>query len=150
MRFAHYVLLFPLFASSLFAAENYGVLPTIKAASPLAQAVKNFDGKNSSTKEIAVTGTVEKLCQEKGCWMVIKDGDTQVRVTFKNYGFFVKPTVMGKAVTAQGVLIQKDISKAEAIHYLVDQGMSRQEAEKVGVAKKEMTFVASGVVVSGA
>jgi cytochrome c-type biogenesis protein CcmE len=110
-------------------------------------AVEQF-GK-SAQGEIAVSGTVEKLCQEKGCWMIIKDGSTEVRVTFKDYGFFVKPSVMGKSITAQGNLVQKETSKAEAVHYLMDQGMSRKEAEKKGEAKKELTFVATGVAVKG-
>ena len=38
---------------------------------------------------VKIEGQVTEVCQAKGCWMILVDGETYARVTFENYGFFV-------------------------------------------------------------
>ena len=78
---------------------SYGAGVKSKARMPLAQAVaeKKF---NTS---IALTATVAEVCQVKGCWMILLDGDTKVRVTFKDYGFFMPKDLAGAKVVVEGV-----------------------------------------------
>ncbi|MSR62615.1 MAG: DUF4920 domain-containing protein [Planctomycetes bacterium] len=42
---------------------------------------------NGST--LAVEGTVDQVCAKKGCWMTLKSGAREMRITFEDYGFFV-------------------------------------------------------------
>ena len=77
--------------------------------------------------------------------MVVKDGNQSVRVSFKDYGFFVDESLLGKTLRAEGVLKTKKMSKSEVAHYLEDEGLSKAEADKKAVAKTTYRFVASGL-----
>lgn len=55
---------------------------------------KMGDQQEMATK---VTGTVESVCQVKGCWMKVKmDNGETMRVMFKDYAFFVPKDIAGK------------------------------------------------------
>ncbi len=69
---------------------------------------------------VRVSGTVEAVCQKKGCWMVIKDGDTQARVLVKDHGFAIPMDGKGKAATVEGTLEAKDLSEANVAHLKQD------------------------------
>ena len=45
-------------------------------------------------KSSIVEARVAKVCQKKGCFFIAQDGDAIVRVSFKDYAFFV-PTDIG-------------------------------------------------------
>ena len=95
-----------------------------------------------------VTGTVESVCQAKGCWMKVKTGDGQtMRVTFKDYGFFVPKDIVGKTVVMEGTAETTTTPVAELRHYAEDAGKSKAEIEKITEPEKAVTFVADGVIV---
>lgn len=122
----------------------WGEKITLKKEVPLSVAVEN-EALSSGKKEILLTGVAAKICKKKGCWMIIEDKGRSTRVTFKDYGFFVDDSLVGKKILAQGFLKKKLVSKKDAVHYLVDEGMDPAKAEKVGKEKLTYTFVASGV-----
>lgn len=95
-----------------------------------------------------VTGTVESVCKAKGCWMkvVTAEGET-MRVTFKDYGFFVPKDIEGKTVVFSGEAKMKTTSVAELKHFAEDAGKSKEEIAKITQPKRELTFVADGVIV---
>ena len=101
------------------------------------------DGHVNNTANIKAT--VTEVCQVKGCWMKLKDGDHEIRVTFKDYGFFVPSSLAGKEVIIQGVLKEEVISEADRRHYAQDAGASEEEIEKIKGDAKEYTFEATGV-----
>ncbi|MCU0339700.1 MAG: DUF4920 domain-containing protein [Spirosomaceae bacterium] len=95
-----------------------------------------------------VAGTVESVCQAKGCWMKVVTADGQtMRVTFKDYGFFVPKDIAGKTVVFEGEAKMKTTSVAELKHYAEDAGKSKEEIAKITQPKHELTFVADGVIV---
>lgn len=95
-----------------------------------------------------VKGVVLEVCQAKGCWMTIEKGDgTKMRVTFKDYGFFVPKDISGKTVVLEGVAKVTVTSVEELRHYAEDAGKSEAEIKKITEPKKELTFEASGVIV---
>lgn len=95
-----------------------------------------------------VLGVVESVCQVKGCWMKVKMPDGQsMRVTFKDYGFFVPKDLAGKTVVFEGIAKTKTTSVDELKHYAEDAGKSKEEIEKITEPKTELTFVANGVLV---
>jgi hypothetical protein len=60
-------------------------------------------------KTIATRGTVTRVCQERGCWMAIKDGASNAVVRMHGHSFFVPTTSSGKQARVEGtVLLMKD------------------------------------------
>ena len=102
----------------------------------------------SQTKEIQVEGEVESVCQAAGCWMKIKlaDGKT-MRVTFKDYGFFVPKDLAGTKVIFKGEPKVTTTPVSELKHYAADAGKSRKEIDAITEPLTELTFVADGVLV---
>ncbi len=98
--------------------------------------------------EAKVTGTVESVCQVKGCWMKVKmaDGET-MRVMFKDYSFFVPKDIAGKTVIFQGEAQKKTVPVEHLKHYALDAGKSQEEIAKITEPKDELTFIAEGVIV---
>ncbi|MCY7356251.1 MAG: DUF4920 domain-containing protein [Rudanella sp.] len=95
-----------------------------------------------------VQGTVASVCKVKGCWMEVKtDEGKTMRVTFKDYGFFVPKDIAGKQVVFEGVAQQTTTSVADLKHYAEDAGKSKAEIAKITEPEKALTFVADGVIV---
>jgi len=60
-------------------------------------------------KTIATQGTVSKVCQERGCWMAIKDDTGTATIRMHGHAFFVPTTSSGKHARVQGtVMLTKD------------------------------------------
>ncbi|CCH01009.1 hypothetical protein FAES_3000 [Fibrella aestuarina BUZ 2] len=117
-----------------------------KGAIPAAQLASNLG--NKAEAKTKVEGTVESVCQMKGCWMKLKTADGQtMRVTFKDYGFFVPKDISGKTVVVEGVAKQTTTPVSELRHYAEDAGKSKEEIAKITEPEKAITFVADGVIV---
>lgn len=130
-------------ATDTRAVKKYGAGVKSPERTPLAQAVST---KKFNTT-IAVTATVTEVCQVKGCWMILVDGDTKVRVTFKDYGFFMPKDLAGKKVVVEGVLSEEVLSEKDARHYAEDAGKSKAEIAKIKGDQRELGFEATGVLV---
>ena len=90
-----------------------------------------------------IKGTVQEVCQSKGCWMRLKNDQNQsIRVTFKDYGFFVPKDIAGREVILEGVALQMELEEDMAKHYADDAGKAYEER-----ITKEVSIVASGVLV---
>lgn len=90
-----------------------------------------------------VRGTIEEVCQMKGCWMTLRnDEGANVRVTFKDYGFFVPKDISGSEVIIEGVASQEVLDEDVARHYAEDGGKEYDES-----MRNTITFVAKGVLV---
>jgi hypothetical protein len=96
-----------------------------------------------SGKTVKTEGTVSSVCQEKGCWMILKSGDQSVRITFKDYGFFVPKDAAGATAVMEGVFTLKTVPEATAKHYAKETPGGKPDAIKGD--QKELSFLASGV-----
>lgn len=108
--------------------------------------LKNLMG---DKKEFAVklTAPVGSVCQKKGCWMELVAADSStMRVTFKDYGFFVPKDAQGKTATVLGVAKVEETSVADLKEYAKDDGKSAAEIDAIKEPKRELVFEASGVV----
>ena len=96
---------------------------------------------------VVIEGLVETACQNKGCWMQVvpEAGKAGMRVTFKDYGFFVPKDSKGWTARMEGAVAVKTLSKEEADH-LAGEGAKLNRAED-GTAR-EVSFVATGVVLT--
>ncbi|MEA2465599.1 MAG: hypothetical protein QOJ98_3346 [Acidobacteriota bacterium] len=134
-----------LFASTAFAGDvvtRGAAIPKDAKAIPLAQVLESPD---AYTKEpVVVEGVIAAACTRKGCWMQLAPSDEEhgVRVTFKDYGFFIPLDAKGMKARAEGVAVVKTLSKADADH-LEEEG-AKLERREDGTAL-EVSFVANGV-----
>lgn len=94
---------------------------------------------------VVVEGVIAKACTNKGCWMEIvpEAGKPGVRVTFKDYGFFVPLDSKGLKARAEGVTAIKTLSKERADH-LESEGAAKFKRNADGTVD-EVSFVAQGV-----
>jgi hypothetical protein len=107
----------------------------------LAELQKNPDA--WSGKTVQTEGTVSAVCAHRGCWMNLGEGARAVRVTFKDYGFFVPKDGAGSIVTIEGVFSVRTIPEATAKHYAEETPGGKPEAVKGD--QKELSFEATGV-----
>lgn len=116
-------------------------------ATPMAAVIGNST--ENQGQRMVLTGTVEKVCKAKGCWMTLNTGDESMRVTFKDYGFFVPLDCEGREVVVDGLFDVKELSVEEARHFLEDEG-DMEGAAAITEPVKEYSFVADGVLMKKA
>jgi len=102
-----------------------------------------------SVDNVKIEATIEKTCKMKGCWMkVTTPHGNSMRVTFKDYGFFVpKEGQEGKKAIIQGQLKQTETSIETLRHMAQDEGKPQEEIDKITTPKAEYKFVATGVLI---
>ncbi|WP_375578561.1 DUF4920 domain-containing protein [Marivirga tractuosa] len=93
-----------------------------------------------------VEAKVTEVCQAKGCWMKVDlpNGET-MRVTFKDYGFFMPKDLAGKSVKMIGTAKIEATDVETLKHFAEDGGESEEEIAKIIEPKMDYKFVASGV-----
>lgn len=98
--------------------------------------------------EAKVVANIVSVCQVKGCWMQVDMGNGEVmRVTFKDYGFFVPLDATGKTVVMEGEASRKTTSVEMLRHYAEDAGKSEAELAAITEPETKLAFVATGVIV---
>ncbi|WP_297337434.1 DUF4920 domain-containing protein [Algoriphagus sp.] len=106
------------------------------------------DVENKGFSEGVIQGEIKEVCASKGCWLTmdLPNGES-MRVTFKNYGFFVPTNSQGFPVLLKGVgtLVETDVETLR--HYAEDEGKSPKEIEAITQPKKEITFEAEAVII---
>ncbi len=131
-------------------AGGYGmVISAEKAMSceALIAAMKGSSEKGTAETPAKIQGTVTAACQMSGCWMKMDCGaGNPMRVTFKDYGFFVPKDLAGKQVVVQGVAMKKEVSVETLRHFAKDEGKSEAEIASITEPAWEYEFVADGVL----
>lgn len=98
-------------------------------------------GAGNVGETVRVEARVSQVCRKKGCFFVAVDGDTTVRVSFKDYGFFVPTDVSGKRVMFVGEVVEKELTPEQAEHFAEDMG----EASAAVAPAKTYEIVATAV-----
>lgn len=102
---------------------------------------------NGPEYETAVRGKITEVCQQKGCWLKIDLGNGEaMRVSFKDYAYFVPKDISGKEVIIKGKAYFETISVEDQKHYLEDAGRPESEIAAVSEPKNELAFEATGVL----
>ena len=70
-----------------------------------------------------------------------------IMVKFKDYKFFMPKDIVGKDVVLEGEASYKEVSVKQLKHYAKDAGKSEADIEKIKESKKELQFVAKGVLI---
>jgi uncharacterized protein DUF4920 len=118
--------------------QHFGNPFQLAAAEPLAGVAGKTD-----KRVVQVRGTVDAVCQARGCWMVLKDGDVTARV-FTHAGNFFLPigTNRGRAAVVEGELEARTVSESFAKHLEQDRG---GDPAKVQGDQKELVIQATSV-----
>jgi hypothetical protein len=119
---------------------HFGAAFAVAESKPLAAVLAS----TVPTTPVKVTGTVGKVCQKKGCWMVITDGEVTARVLVADHAFAIPMDGEGKAAIVEGTLEVKDLSEANVAHLKQD-GDSTLEGEG---ARQEFFLHATAVELS--
>jgi len=102
--------------------------------------------KKTAALNTTVKGEVENVCLKKGCWMTIKNPTGEaMRVTFKDYAFFMPMDCHNQTVTFKGKAYQDTTSVEMLQHYAEDEGLPQAEINKITEPKVEIAFEATGV-----
>lgn len=94
---------------------------------------------------ITVRGTIDAVCQEEGCWMVIRDGDRYLRMTFADEAFTVPLDAKGE-VLVEGIVRDDAIDEAQAKAVAPTIGMTPQAVAAMQGDQRVPMMVATGVL----
>lgn len=97
---------------------------------------------------VTMKSTIVTNCQHSGCWMDLDLGTDQVvKVTFKDYAFFVPLDSKGKTATVEG-FAKKELIPVDILqHYAEDDGKSAEEIAAITEPELAYTFEAIGVII---
>lgn len=134
------------FAQTAYSGQKFGedIKPgDVKPAAKMEAAMGD-----QKTVDMKIEGKVVDVCQKKGCWMTLEmpNGDP-MRVTFKDYAFFMPKDIAGKKVVLDGIAKKQTISVETLRHYAEDAKKTPAEVAKITDPKKELAFEAKGVVI---
>lgn len=95
-----------------------------------------------------VTGEVQAVCQKKGCWMKMQRPDGKaMRITFKDYGFFVPKDLAGRRVVMEGKIYHDTVSVKVRRHFARDEGKSEEAVMQIDEPTTRLAFKANGVTI---
>lgn len=118
-------------------------LPAVSATPVAAVLEKPADYQG---KSVLVEGQVRRACSAKGCWMELaptaQSTGAGVRVTFKDYGFFVPTDSAGSHAKVVGVVTVSELSAERAKHY---EGEGATVPRGADGKPREVQLVATGV-----
>lgn len=130
--------------------KHFGEIISEEGTVAYEQLLQRMEGTADGNLMIKVKGQVESVCQAKGCWMNIvsnQDGvEEEMFVKFKDYGFFMPKDIAGRKVIMDGYAFKEVTSVDELRHYAEDEGKSKEEIAAITEPKKELKFMASGVI----
>lgn len=95
-------------------------------------------------KTIQTETKINKVCQKKGCFFIAQHGQSIMRVSFKDYGFFIPTDSFNKSVQLNGNVIAKQRSEEQAEHFKKDLGKD-SDSIKSGLVYE---FVAQSVKIT--
>ena len=130
--------------------STFGEKITAQGAMSYDQLLSKLD-KQESVESVKVRGTIDGVCQKKGCWMnIVSDTNPDAKsmfVKFKDYAFFMPLDASGSTAILQGRAYKEETSVDELRHYAEDEGQSAEEIAKITEPKVELKFMASGVII---
>ena len=125
---------------------NYG--DVVKESDVVSTAILVQKVEAAGTFTGKVSGKINEVCTNKGCWFAMElPNGSSMRVTFKDYGFFIPTNSQGFPITIEGVATLSETDVETLRHYAEDQGKSKEEVAAITLPKKEITFEASGVLI---
>ena len=105
-------------------------------------------GNEDVMENVKIQANINSCCQKKGCWMMVDLGNgEEMRVTFKDYGFFVPLNSEGSEVIMRGKAFMQETSVDDLKHYAEDAGKSEEEIAAITEPEFSLAFEADGVLI---
>lgn len=126
---------------------SFGEAITADGAISPTELLAQLDGRDSIPAKMKAT--INECCKKKGCWMTLNmgEGNDAMRVTFKDYGFFVPKNADGKSAIVEGIVFKDSVSVDVLKHYAEDAGKSAEEIAKITEPEVSYSFEAVGVII---
>jgi len=87
-------------------------------------------------------------CKHSGCWMDLDMGNKEVvKVTFKDYAFFIPLESEGKTAIVEGFAKREIIPVDMLKHYAEDDGKSQEDIDAITEPEMAYVFEAIGVII---
>lgn len=121
-----------------------GELTFSEAPSNALSVTDALDPRNAG-RMITVRGTVHAVCQDEGCWMVITDGRSRLRMTFEEAAFTVPMDLAGEVVV-QGTVREELVPLETAQAILPSLGVKQEQIDSLTGDQRIPLMVADGVL----
>jgi Domain of unknown function (DUF4920) len=104
---------------------------------------------NSGSTQTKIEGEITSACQKKGCWLKldVEGYEEPIRVTFKDYGFFVPKNSASNWAVVEGKAYLDTLSVETLRHYAEDAGKSEEEIMAITEPDISLAFEAHGVAI---
>jgi hypothetical protein len=127
--------------ASIPAGRDFGATLTLTKLSQLEDVIAYPE--KYADRDVLVRGRISDVCQKRGCWVVLSEGDSHVRIRFKDYGFFVPKDCSGSQAYVEGRVQVETLSEEQARHY---ENESRDgDPSEVHGEQRVVGFTASGL-----
>ncbi len=127
---------------------HYGA-PFASEGEPLAlsAAIETCAGSAEACK---VAGTIDRVCQNSGCWFTLADPavESTVRIRMLDYGFFVPRNAAGAAVVLEGTLAAQEVSVETLQHYADDEAAAGGERRVITEPEMNYEFTITGAEIT--
>ncbi|WP_339651419.1 DUF4920 domain-containing protein [uncultured Salegentibacter sp.] len=128
--------------------NSFGAEINSESAISSSEALNKFNSlKPGDTLDLKFKSKINNVCKKKGCWMILElpEGE-DVRVTFKDYGFFVPKDSENTDVIVEGKAFINQMSIEDQKHYAEDEGKSEAEIAAITSPEVSRAFIANGVL----
>lgn len=122
--------------SKLPPGQDFGAGITLSKSQALAEVAQHPE--RFTDGPILLHGRISDVCQKKGCWTVLTQGDHHLRIRFKDYGFFLPKDSSGKQAWVEGLVQVELEDEGDAKHYA-------SESTSPNPVRRLRGFTASGV-----
>lgn len=99
-------------------------------------------------KKVVVRGDVLHVCQDEGCWMVVTDGRSSMRISFESEAFTVPISLVGRVIV-EGELKLEFLTEQEARAVMTSVGIDSDSVSAIQGNQRFPIFTATGVVFLG-
>lgn len=114
-------------------AQKLGAPITLTHTTQLAEIAKNPHAWEN--KLVATSGTVTAICQSMGCWMEIKDDQSEAHIKMAGHSFFIPKSASGHKARVQAKVIKADM----------DDECAQEAAQQTGKPVAKLQLEATGV-----
>lgn len=129
------------------AFEKFGKEITAEDAVEASEVIAMLESEDSVY--VKLNSNVSQVCKKKGCWMMVPLNDeTEMRVSFKDYDFFVPLNCEGRNTIIEGWAYKDEVSVATLKHYAQDGEASQEEIDAITEPEIEYSFMADGVLMN--
>jgi len=143
MKYILYFLSSVLFLSCSKEPHQLGQPFTINEAQSIhvSEALKpaNYD------RVVRLEGECYRVCQTEGCWLIVTDGKSKLRVTIKDKDFAAPMNLGSKNIILEGKVSELLTSEADAREYADEAGKSEEETNAIQGDQRVPVFVATSL-----